>query len=84
MKVSSASYGQLKGCYWTIPDIYSRTTKEGDKDYIVRASLSPNMDLELHKSLLKFVKKHKHAISRPSTQRLLILTANIAKEKEEP
>ena len=51
------SYGQLKGCYWTIPATSTQgTTKEGDKDYIVRASLSPNLDLELHKKVfLKFV-----------------------------
>ena len=51
------SYGQLKGCYWTIPATSTQgTTKEGDKDYIVRASLSPNMDLELHKKVfLDFV-----------------------------
>jgi hypothetical protein len=67
------SYGQLKGCYWTIPASTQGTTKEGDKDYIVRASLSPNMDLELHKSLFKFVKNIiKHAISRSVCQRLLI------------
>jgi cystathionine beta-lyase/cystathionine gamma-synthase len=46
------SYGQLKGCYWTIPATSTQgTTKEGDKDYIVRASLSPNMDLERHKNV---------------------------------
>ena len=52
------SYGQLKGCYWTIPATSTQgTTKEGDKDYIVRASLSPNMDLELHKKVFwDFVK----------------------------
>ncbi|WCC41767.1 PLP-dependent transferase [Tenacibaculum finnmarkense] len=52
------SYGQLKGCYWTIPATSTQgTTKEGDKDYIVRASLSANMDLELHKKVfLDFVK----------------------------
>ncbi len=52
------SYGQLNGCYWTIPATSTQgTTKEGDKDYIVRVSLSPNMDLELHKNIfLKFVK----------------------------
>ncbi len=52
------SYGQLKGCYWTIPATSTQgTTKEGDKDYIVRASLSANMDLELHKKIfLDFVK----------------------------
>ncbi len=53
------SYGQLKGCYWTIPATSTQgTTKEGDKDYIVRASLSPNMNLELHKKVfLDFVEK---------------------------
>ena len=51
------SYGQLKGCYWTIPATSTQgTTKESDKDYIVRVSLSPNMDLELHKKVfLDFV-----------------------------
>jgi hypothetical protein len=39
------SYGQLKGCYWTVPATSTQgTTKEGDKDYIVRASLSPTID----------------------------------------
>ena len=52
------SYGQLKGCYWTIPATSTQgTTKEGDKDYIVRVSLAPNLDLELHKKIfLEFVK----------------------------
>jgi len=52
------SYGQLKGCYWTVPATSTQgTTKEGDKDYIVRASLSPNLDLERHKEVfLDFVK----------------------------
>lgn len=52
------SYGQLKGCYWTIPATSTQgTTKEGDKDYIVRASLSPSLDLERHKQVfLEFVK----------------------------
>ena len=51
------SYGQLKGCYWTIPATSTQgTTKESDKDYIARVALSPNMDLELHKKVfLKFV-----------------------------
>ncbi len=51
------SYGQLKGCYWTVPATSTQgTTKEGDKDYIVRASLSPNLDLELHQQVfLDFV-----------------------------
>ena len=46
------SYGQLKGCYWTIPATSTQgTTKEGDKDYIVRVSLSKNMDLDKHKAV---------------------------------
>ncbi|MBR9921752.1 MAG: cystathionine beta-synthase [Bacteroidetes bacterium] len=46
------SYGQLKGCYWTIPATSTQgTTKEGDKDYIVRVALSPDMDLGLHKKV---------------------------------
>lgn len=46
------SYGQLKGCYWTIPATSTQgTTKEGDKDYIARVALSQNMDLELHKKV---------------------------------
>ncbi len=51
------SYGQLKGCYWTIPATSTQgTTKEGDKDYIARVALSPNMNLELHKMIfLEFV-----------------------------
>jgi len=39
------SYGQLKGSYWTIPATSTQgTTKEGDKDYIVRVALSPDCD----------------------------------------
>ncbi len=51
------SYGQLKGCYWTIPATSTQgTTKEGDKDYIARVALSPSLDLELHKKVfLNFV-----------------------------
>lgn len=51
------SYGQLKGCYWTIPATSTQgTTKEGDKDYIIRASLSPNLNLGLHKEVfLEFI-----------------------------
>ncbi len=51
------SYGQLKGCYWTIPATSTQgTTIEGDKDYIARVALSPIMDLELHKKVfLDFV-----------------------------
>jgi len=44
------SYGQLKGCYWTIPATSTQgTTKEEDKDYIARVSVSPDLDLEHHK-----------------------------------
>ena len=52
------SYGQLKGCYWTVPATSTQgTTKEGDKDYIARVALSPEMDLELHKKVFTdFVK----------------------------
>lgn len=51
------SYGQLKGCYWTIPATSTQgTTKEGDKDYIARVALSPTMDLEMHKKVfMEFV-----------------------------
>lgn len=48
------SYGQLKGCYWTIPATSTQgTTKEGDKDYIVRASLSADMDLDHHQKVFQ-------------------------------
>jgi len=52
------SYGQLKGCYWTIPATSTQgTTKEVDKDYILRVALSPDMDLDLHKKVfLDFVR----------------------------
>ena len=51
------SYGQLKGCYWTIPATSTQgTTKEGDKDYIARVALSANMNLAKHKKVfLEFV-----------------------------
>ncbi|TNE28070.1 MAG: cystathionine beta-synthase [Bacteroidetes bacterium] len=51
------SYGQLKGCYWTIPATSTQgTTKEEDKDYIARVSVSGNLDLEKHKEVFrKFV-----------------------------
>jgi cystathionine beta-lyase/cystathionine gamma-synthase len=40
------SYGQLKGSYWTIPATSTQgTTKEHDKDYIVRVALSPDTDV---------------------------------------
>ncbi len=53
------SYGQLKGCYWTIPATSTQgTTKEGDKDYIARVSVSPDLDLEGHKAVFaKFVEE---------------------------
>lgn len=52
------SYGQLKGCYWTVPATSTQgTTKEGDKDYIARVALSPKINLERHKEVfLNFVK----------------------------
>ena len=55
------SYGLLKGCYWTIPATSTQgTTKEVDKDYIARVSLSPDMDLERHKKVfLDFIKQIK-------------------------
>ena len=58
------SYGQLKGCYWTIPATSTQgTTKEGDKDYIVRVAMSPDFDLGLHKKVFldfceKFIGSH--------------------------
>jgi len=40
------SYGQLKGSYWTIPATSTQgTTKEDDKDYVVRVALSPDVDV---------------------------------------
>ncbi len=46
------SYGQLKGCYWTIPATSTQgTTKEEDKDYIARVSVSPDLDLDKHKKV---------------------------------
>jgi cystathionine beta-lyase/cystathionine gamma-synthase len=48
------SYGQLKGCYWTIPATSTQgTTKEKDKDYIARVALSPDLDLDKHKAVFK-------------------------------
>lgn len=54
------SYGQLKGCYWTIPATSTQgTTKEGDKDYIARVALSPHMNLDLHKKVfLDFIENN--------------------------
>ncbi len=48
------SYGQLKGCYWTIPATSTQgTTKEGDKDYIVRVSMSPELNVKKHKEIFQ-------------------------------
>lgn len=48
------SYGQLKGCYWTIPATSTQgTTKEGDKDYIARVAVSPDLDLDKHKTVFE-------------------------------
>ncbi len=48
------SYGQLKGCYWTIPATSTQgTTKESDKDYIARVSVSGDFDLERHKAVFR-------------------------------
>ena len=48
------SYGQLKGCYWTVPATSTQgTTKEGHKDYIVRVALSPDLDLARHKAVFQ-------------------------------
>lgn len=52
------SYGQLKGCYWTVPATSTQgTTKEDDKDYIVRVSVSGHLDLDRHKEVfLDFIR----------------------------
>ncbi|MFT6604107.1 MAG: hypothetical protein ACJARO_001626 [Bacteriovoracaceae bacterium] len=48
------SYGQLKGCYWTIPATSTQgTTKESDKDYIVRVSIAADFDLEGHQRVFE-------------------------------
>lgn len=48
------SYGQLKGCYWTIPATSTQgTTKEGDKDYIVRVSVAADFNLKKHQDVFK-------------------------------
>ncbi|TDR17502.1 PLP-dependent transferase [Marinicella litoralis] len=54
------SYGQLKGSYWTIPATSTQgTTKEGDKDYVVRASISPEVDVaKLSQSFKVFCQTH--------------------------
>ena len=52
------SYGQIKGCYWTIPATSTQgTTKEENKDYIVRVALSPKMDVKRHEEIfVEFIK----------------------------
>jgi hypothetical protein len=54
------SYGQLKGSYWTIPATSTQgTTKEEDKDYIVRVALAPDVDVAmLSQSFAKFCEKN--------------------------
>ncbi len=48
------SYGQLKGCYWTIPATSTQgTTKESDKDYIVRVSVAADFDLKRHQEVFE-------------------------------
>ncbi len=48
------SYGQLKGCYWTIPATSTQgTTKEADKDYIARVAVSGSLDLARHKQVFQ-------------------------------
>lgn len=43
------SYGQLKGSYWTVPTTSTQgTTQEEHKDYILRVSCSPDMDVDAH------------------------------------
>ena len=55
------SYGQLKGSYWTIPATSTQgTTKEHDKDYIVRVALSPDIDIaKLSNSFTEFCRNEK-------------------------
>ena len=50
------SYGQLKSSYWTIPATSTQgTTRESDKDYIVRVSLAPDVDVaRLKQSFTEF------------------------------
>lgn len=54
------SYGQLKGSYWTIPATSTQgTTKEEDKDYVVRVSISPDVNVaELIDSFKTFCQEH--------------------------
>jgi len=57
------SYGQLKGSYWTIPATSTQgTTKEDDKDYVVRASISPEADVTLLAKSFKVFCEDNHLI----------------------
>ena len=41
------SYGQLQKTYWTVPATSTQgTTKESDKDYIVRIAMPPSIDMD--------------------------------------
>jgi len=41
------SYGQIQGSYWTVPATSTQgTTKEKDKDYIIRVSIGAEIDLD--------------------------------------
>lgn len=53
------SYGQLKDTYWTIPATSTQgTTKEADKDYIVRVAVAPDVDIQkICDSFTKFFKQ---------------------------
>ena len=55
------SYGQLKGSYWTVPATSTQgTTKENDKDYIVRVAMAPDIDLvKLSESITEFFQKER-------------------------
>ena len=54
------SYGQLKKSYWTIPATSTQgTTREGDKDYIVRVALPPEIDMNrLQSGFREFCEAH--------------------------
>jgi hypothetical protein len=49
------SYGQLKDAIGLFQQPQHKEQLRKDKDYIVRASLSPDLDLDLHKDILEFV-----------------------------
>lgn len=57
------SYGQLKGSYWTIPATSTQgTTKEADKDYVVRVSISPDVDVAMLAASFKIFCKENHLL----------------------